>query len=79
MPSVPRVTADEAIKAFCQAGFVVDRVGKGHRILKKPGHRFHLSIPYHPGKTIGLGLLKRQIDAAGLTVEQFIKLHEETR
>jgi predicted RNA binding protein YcfA (HicA-like mRNA interferase family) len=42
--------------------------------MKKEGHREILSVPVHAGKTIGKGLLGDLIDAAGLTVEQFIKL-----
>jgi len=74
MASVPRITAAEAKRAFGRAGFIESRTGKGHSILEKDGHRYHLSIPNHKGRTLGLGLLKSQIDAAGLTVDQFIDL-----
>ena len=74
MPEIPRITASEAIKAFEQAGFRVVRKRGSHRILKKDGHRFRLSIPDHGSKTIGLGLLDSQIEAAGLTREEFIAL-----
>ena len=68
---VPRIKRGEAIRAFCRAGFELDREGKKHSIYKKPGHRYHLSIPRHPGKTLGTSLLRSLIEAAGLTVEQF--------
>ena len=71
MPKVPRITGKEAKKAFEKAGFLEDRMNGSHCILKKPGHRFLLSIPMHDGKTLGVGLLKSQIDAAGLTVDEF--------
>jgi predicted RNA binding protein YcfA (HicA-like mRNA interferase family) len=71
MPSVPRITGAEAKKAFGKAGFLQDRMKDSHCILKKPGHKYILSIPMHGNKILGLGLLKSQIDAAGLTVEQF--------
>ena len=57
MPEVPRVTGPEAIKAFEKAGFALDRISGSHHILKKPGHRYVLSVPVHRGKTIGVGLL----------------------
>jgi predicted RNA binding protein YcfA (HicA-like mRNA interferase family) len=76
MPKVPRISGDDAVRAFKRAGFYEDRMKK-HCILKKDGHPYHLSIPMHKGKTVGVGLLKSQIDAAGLTVEQFIELLNE--
>jgi len=74
MPKLPRITGGEAVRAFKRAGFEEDRTNGSHTILKKTGHLYHLSIPVHAGKTIGKGLLKAQIEAAGLTVEQFIDL-----
>ena len=74
MPKTPRITGEEAVRAFEKSGFILERINGSHHILKKEGHRFRLSIPVHKGKTVGLGLLKSQIEAAGLTVEQFIEL-----
>lgn len=74
MPKIPRISGQEAIRAFQKVGFVVDRVRGSHHIMKRENHPFHLSIPVHPGKTVGTGLLKSQIENAGLTVEQFIEL-----
>lgn len=71
MPSVPRITAAEAKRAFEQFGFVEDRTRGSHCILKKEGHPYRLTIPMHAGKTLGVGLLKSLIRAAGLTVAQF--------
>ncbi|MHB1033801.1 MAG: type II toxin-antitoxin system HicA family toxin [Pirellulales bacterium] len=73
MPNkLPRVTGEEAVKAFCAAGFVVDRVAGSHHILKHPAKPRRLSIPVHAGRTLGAGLLRSLIKAAGLTVEEFI-------
>lgn len=74
MSKVPRVSGQEAVRAFERAGFCQDRMKGSHCILKKAGHPYHLSIPMHKGKTLGAGLLRSQITAAGLTVEQFISL-----
>jgi predicted RNA binding protein YcfA (HicA-like mRNA interferase family) len=74
MPKVPRISGEDAVRAFGRAGFYHDRTTGSHVILKKDGHRYHLSIPVHKGKTVGTGLLRSQIEAAGLTVEEFIKL-----
>jgi predicted RNA binding protein YcfA (HicA-like mRNA interferase family) len=74
MPRVPRVTGEEAVRAFGKVGFYHARTKGSHVVLKRDGHRFLLTIPMHKGKTIGIGLLKAQIDAAGLSVEEFIEL-----
>jgi predicted RNA binding protein YcfA (HicA-like mRNA interferase family) len=74
MPKVPRLSGKDAVRAFKKAGFSEVRTCGSHVILKKDGHAIRLSIPVHSGKTVGTGLLKSQIEAAGLTVEEFIKL-----
>lgn len=74
MPKLPAITATEAIAAFAKAGFVVDRQTGSHVIMKRAGWRFNLSIPSHGNKMVKPGLLRSQITAAGLTVEQFIEL-----
>ena len=74
MPDIPRITGKEAIKAFEKAGFTEDRCRGSHHILKRQGHRYALSIPVHGNRTVGIGLLRSQIEASGLSVEQFIEL-----
>jgi predicted RNA binding protein YcfA (HicA-like mRNA interferase family) len=75
MPNkVPRVTGEEAIKAFCKAGYARHHATGSHHILKHPDRSARLSIPVHAGDTVGVGLLRKQIKKAGLTVEQFIDL-----
>ena len=71
MCEIPRVTGADAVRAFGKAGFVVVRTRGSHHIMKRAGTRNRLSIPVHAGKTVGLGLLKSQILAAGLTIGQF--------
>lgn len=74
MPKVPRITGEEAIKAFNKDGFRLDRIRGSHHILRHPDKTARLSIPVHKGRTVGLGLLHSQIIAAGLTVEEFQRL-----
>lgn len=71
MSDVPRINGMQAVNAFKSAGFVVARVSGSHHIMKKDGCPNRLSIPVHGAKTVGVGLLLRQIKVAGLTVEQF--------
>ncbi len=74
MSRVPRISGQKAIRAFKKAGFALDRVCGSHHMLEKTDNPNTLSIPVHAGKTVGVGLLKEQIKAAGLTVQQFIEL-----
>jgi predicted RNA binding protein YcfA (HicA-like mRNA interferase family) len=74
MPKLPRITGEDACKAFAKAGFECCRIRGSHRILKHATNRNRLSIPVHKGKTLGAGLLLDKVKAADLTVEQFIEL-----
>ncbi len=74
MSKVPRITGDEAVKAFLGVGFVLDRIRGSHHILRHPQKTVRLTIPVHAGGTLGIGLLRSQIKDAGLTVEEFTKL-----
>ena len=69
---IPVLKDSEVVRAFERAGFQCVRISSSHHILKKAGCT--LSIPVHAGKDYGKGLLKTQIDAAGLTIDQFIDL-----
>jgi predicted RNA binding protein YcfA (HicA-like mRNA interferase family) len=72
MPKLPAVTGGEAVAAFGRAGFAHDRTTASHKILKKPGHPFTLSVPVHGAKTVKRGTLRALIKDAGLTIEDFI-------
>ena len=75
MAKIPRISGEDAVKAFCQAGFYVDRIRGSHHVLRHPEKPdVRLTIPVHAGKAVGPGLLQSQIKAAGFTVEQFIDL-----
>ncbi|MBI4563848.1 MAG: type II toxin-antitoxin system HicA family toxin [Planctomycetes bacterium] len=72
MAQLPSITANDAIRAFRQFGFLPVRTGR-HIILKKANHPYLLAIPNHPGRTLGLGLLHDLIKAAGITRKQFLE------
>jgi predicted RNA binding protein YcfA (HicA-like mRNA interferase family) len=74
MSKVPQVTGKEAVRAFERADFRVARIKGSHHIMKKKGHRLHLSVPVHDGETLGKGLLNDLIATAGLSLDEFIKL-----
>ncbi|RQW80590.1 MAG: type II toxin-antitoxin system HicA family toxin [Methanothrix sp.] len=56
---------------------MVNHVEGSHYILTKAGSNVHLSIPVHKGKDLGIGLLKKLIDRAGLTNEEYLCLFYE--
>lgn len=47
MPSLPVISGAQAVKAFLQAGWVVDRQKGSHVIMLKKGSMVSLSIPQH--------------------------------
>ncbi len=74
MAKLPSITGKQAVAAFEKNGFVVVRISGSHHILKRSDVAAILNIPCHAGKTLGRGLLRKQIENAGLTVEQFLQL-----
>jgi len=57
MAKLPRAPAEKHVKAFERDGWTVARVTGSHYILSKPGCAFQLSIPYHKGRIVKVGLL----------------------
>lgn len=73
MPELPAVTGAEAAEAFKKLGYELDRINGSHHVLKKPGHRYVLSVPVHRGKELKRGTLRALLRAAGLEVEEFCR------
>lgn len=74
MAKLPRAPAEKHIRAFQRAGWTIARKTAGHYILEKEGVEFQLSVPYHKGRTVKVGLLKGLIRDAGLTNEEYVAL-----
>ena len=74
MPKLPAVCAKQVIDAFSKVGFSVDRIKSSHHIMKKTGHRYALTVPYHGNRTLADGTLRSLIRSAGLTVPEFVEL-----
>ncbi len=73
MPRLPRVSGEEAVKAFVKAGWALDRLShRNHFVLSQPGNPYSLSVPNH--QELDRGLLRSLIRKAGLTVEEYVKL-----
>jgi predicted RNA binding protein YcfA (HicA-like mRNA interferase family) len=73
---LPVISGQEAIRAFEEAGWYIDRRAKSrHIIMKKPGMKTTLSIPEH--KILDRGLLRALIRDAYISVDEFNKLLEK--
>lgn len=64
---------ERVIRAFERAGWIVERQRGSHVHLRHPGNPNLLSVPVHRGKTIKVGLLKKLLALAGLSVEEFMQ------
>jgi len=62
----------EVVRKLQRAGWSFARQKGSHVMLTKPGYQWTLSVPQHD--ELGLGLLRKLIRQAGLTVEEFNKL-----
>ena len=62
----------EAVKKFRRAGWTVDRQAGSHTMLVKFGYPYTLSVPQH--RELGVGLLRKLIKQAALSVEEFNEL-----
>ncbi len=73
MSSLPAVTGKQAIKAFSRLGFFVARTTGSHKIMKKEGHPYLVSVPSHAGETLKPGTLRGLIRSAGITPDEFVE------
>lgn len=67
---------DRVIKAFIRVGWKIERQTGSHVILSKEGYPIILSIPVHKGKPIKQGLLRKQIELAGMTLDDFLSFYK---
>jgi predicted RNA binding protein YcfA (HicA-like mRNA interferase family) len=72
MRKLPRASGDKHIAAFKRAGWVVNHLEGSHYIMVRERCDVHLSIPVHKGNDLGIGLLKKLIEKAKLTNEEYI-------
>jgi predicted RNA binding protein YcfA (HicA-like mRNA interferase family) len=72
MATLPSLSGERTVRVFQNAGWVVDRQRGSHIILIKRGSPASLSVPQH--KTLAPGTLRALIRAAGMTVDEFVRL-----
>lgn len=68
-PRLKLCSGAQAVKKLKRAGWIVDRQVGSHVMLVKLGYRYTLSIPQH--KELGIGILKKLLKQAELSVEEF--------
>ncbi|MDX2156349.1 MAG: type II toxin-antitoxin system HicA family toxin [Hyphomicrobiaceae bacterium] len=73
MTRLPAVSGAEVVAALKRAGFEVLRIKGSHHVMAhRDGRR--TVVPVHGGSDIKRGLLRKIIDDAGMTVDEFIEL-----
>lgn len=73
MPQLPILSGKEVVRALERGGYAVIRQRGSHiRMASSVRPQWPVTIPRH--KTIGRGLLRKIIQDADLSVEQFLEL-----
>lgn len=70
--SIKLCSGAEAVKKFKRAGWMIDRQKGSHIMMVKSDYQYTLSIPLQ--RELGIGILKKLIKQAGLSVDEFNKL-----
>ncbi len=72
---LPRITANDALKALSKDGWYSSRQKGAHLILKNDSKRkLRVVVPVHSGEILLPKTLSSIIDQAGLTVDEFTNL-----
>lgn len=73
MPQLPILSGTEVVKALERGGYENVRQRGSHiRLASSTRPQWPVTVPRH--KTIGRGLLRKIIQDAGLSIEQFLDL-----
>ncbi|HEX73935.1 MAG TPA: type II toxin-antitoxin system HicA family toxin [Dehalococcoidia bacterium] len=73
MTRLPSLTGEQVIKALGKTGFQVLRQKGSHIYLKHPDGRATV-VPVHKGESVGRGILRKIMQDADLSREEFMKL-----
>ena len=68
---LPRITANELIRALKKLGFEESRSSGSHRIYKNIGGSKRIIVPYHSGKIIHPKIVRDAIKVCNITLEEF--------
>lgn len=67
-PRLPALTARQIISHLGQHGFLLIRQKGSHTVYRHPDGRW-TTVPIHPGKTLGRGLLRKILKDADIDPE----------
>jgi predicted RNA binding protein YcfA (HicA-like mRNA interferase family) len=71
-PRLPSVRGDAVVRALKKAGFEIVRIKGSHHIMEHAANVTRRTVvPVHSGQDLKRGLLRKIIDDAGLTVDEF--------
>lgn len=69
-PRLPRISGEDLVKFLQDKGFALVRVKGSHHVLKDTAGRM-VVVPVHRGETLGIGLLRKILDEAGISVTDY--------
>lgn len=72
MPRLYPISARECIRVLQRLGFIIDRQAGSHITLIRTNPHRRVTVPNH--KELKIGMLRKIINDAGLTVEEFLDL-----
>jgi predicted RNA binding protein YcfA (HicA-like mRNA interferase family) len=70
MPTVPRVTGRDVVRALGRLGWVVVAQRGSHAQLRHPTRGGRVTVPLHAGETLGPRLVASILAQAGLTADE---------
>jgi predicted RNA binding protein YcfA (HicA-like mRNA interferase family) len=74
-PRLPTLRGETVVRVLKKAGFAVTRIKGSHHIMAHPDDPARRTVvPIHAGQDIKRGLLRKIIEDAGMTVDEFIGL-----
>jgi predicted RNA binding protein YcfA (HicA-like mRNA interferase family) len=74
MPRLPRIAADELLRALKRDGWAEVRRRGSHVVLDHPTKPGIVVVPVHAGKVLAIGTLNAILDQAGLSVDDLRRL-----
>ncbi len=74
MPRLPRITADDLLRALRRDGWQPVHQEGSHIQLRHLTKRGRVTVPYHRGDILNPKTLSTALDQASLTVEELMKL-----
>lgn len=72
MTRLPRVKAQQLVRALKRLGFVEARQTGSHLVLKRADPPSRTVVPVHKGRTLKTGTLKAILEESGVSVDELL-------